>query len=133
MRPITSIVVHCSDSPDDMDIGADEIRRWHVEERRFTDIGYHFVLKRSGKVELGRHLATQGAHCHGHNKLSIGICWVGRDDCTGAQWRALVKLCRGLMGRYGLKPDQIHGHGELDPKKTCPRIPMDRLRKDLGA
>jgi hypothetical protein len=31
MREIKYLVVHCSDSPNDMDIGAEEIHKWHLE------------------------------------------------------------------------------------------------------
>jgi len=43
----THCVVHCADTPAEMDIGATEIRRWHTEERKWDDIGYHYVIRSS--------------------------------------------------------------------------------------
>ena len=38
MREINSIVFHVSETPENMDIGVEEIREWHLE-RGFDDIG----------------------------------------------------------------------------------------------
>ena len=42
------VVVHCADTPADMDVGAADIRRWHVDERGWDDVGYHWIIRRSG-------------------------------------------------------------------------------------
>lgn len=84
MREITLGVIHCADTPASMDIGAAEIDSWHVNERGWKAIGYHFVIRRDGTVERGRDLDgdndvldEQGAHVAGYNKGSLGICLVG--------------------------------------------------------
>lgn len=74
------IVIHCSATPPDMNIGADEIHRWHVKDRGWSDIGYHHVIRRNGVLEKGRSLTRSGAHAKGHNKDSVGICLVGGVD-----------------------------------------------------
>ena len=56
----THIVIHCADTYEDMDIGAEDIRKWHVEERGWSDIGYHKVIRRDGTVEDGRDLNVSG-------------------------------------------------------------------------
>ena len=48
------IVVHCSYTPEQMDIGAD-IDRWH-REKGWMMIGYHKVIRRDGTIEDGRPL-----------------------------------------------------------------------------
>jgi len=30
---ITKVIIHAADTPASMDIGAEEMRRWHVDER----------------------------------------------------------------------------------------------------
>lgn len=84
-RPHTDyIVVHCSATPPKMDIGAEEIREWHMEERAFMDIGYHAVIKRDGTIERGRPMWAVGAGASGHNRDSIHVCMVGGVDSKGA-------------------------------------------------
>lgn len=126
MRPINAIIIHAADTPPVMDIGAEEIRRWHVDGNGWADIGYHHVICRNGAVEEGRPIETPGAHVSGRNADSIGICLVGgrgengRPDCnfTAAQWSAL----EALVGYYSRRfPDAIvRGHRDYDDHKACP-------------
>lgn len=80
IRRITKHIVHCSDSPSG---DVKEIRRWH-KERGWDDVGYHFIVRRDGEIEVGRTLDVPGAHCAGHNADSVGTCLVGREVFTPA-------------------------------------------------
>ena len=81
MRQIDHIIVHCSYTPPSMDIGAETIREWHTlpkpKGRGWSDIGYHWVIRRNGTVEAGRSEERAGAHAKGYNQDSIGICLIG--------------------------------------------------------
>ncbi len=52
MRTINKLIVHCSDTPNDRFVSVDDIRKWHVEENGWSDIGYHYVIYRNGDVKL---------------------------------------------------------------------------------
>ena len=125
MRKINRIVVHCSATPPDMDIGVDEIREWHLA-RGWSDVGYHAVIRQNGRLEKGRNIGTPGAHARGYNKNSIGICLIGGVDCGGnpqknytdGQIRALRNLINLLLILF---PDaELCGHNDLTSKKACP-------------
>lgn len=131
MRKIKSIVLHVSDSPDDLDIGAKEIREWHID-RGWSDIGYHYVIRIDGTVEKGRDLDRPGAHAKGHNIDSIGICWVGRDKISNYAFASLTQLLLKLLDKHNLSCQNILGHYEINPKKTCPNIEMEELRNYIG-
>lgn len=127
MREIKAIVIHCAYTPPDMDVDAEEIRRWHVEERGWDDIGYHHVIKRDGTYEKGRPEETPGAHVYGHNQDTIGVCLAGgmdadrqNPDCnfTRQQWDKLEILVRSIRWQHGQIP--VHGHREYDSSKACP-------------
>lgn len=120
MRVLDTIIVHCADTPETMDIGVNEIRQWHVTDNGWTDIGYHYVIRRNGTVEEGRPLKVAGAHCYGHNSTSIGICLVGRDKFNPEQFKALYKLVTGLKKEF--KISVVKGHNEYDEHKTCPNF-----------
>jgi len=108
-----------------MDIGAAEIRRWH-REKGWVDIGYHYVIRRDGKLEPGRDEGMVGAHVKGHNEDSIGICLVGGIDDDGescnnftqSQHASLIWLIRKLLKTY--PGCDVLGHRDLDPHKDCP-------------
>lgn len=126
-RGITAIVIHCADTPAQMDIGANEIRQWHTDPpprgNGWRDIGYHYVIRRDGTLEFGRDESVPGAHVAGHNAHSIGICLVGGKDgadYTEAQWLCLASLVRDISGRY--PGARVIGHRDLDPGKACPQF-----------
>ena len=114
------IVIHCADTPADMDIGVETIRKWHVEERGWDDVGYHYIIKRDGKIEPGRDVKVQAAHARAVNGKSVGICLVGRgDNFTEDQFFALHNLINTLNSMYD--DLEIIGHSDVEPKKPhCP-------------
>lgn len=127
MRRIDAIIVHCSATPPEMDIGVNEIRKWHID-RGWSDIGYHWVIRRSGGVERGRPEKYAGAHVKGHNKNTLGICLVGgrdRFNFTKAQMDSLVSLLKSLRVTY---PDAaIRGHNDYTNKKLCPQFDVEEF------
>lgn len=127
-RKINLVVIHCSATPLGRDVSGDDIRRWHVDDRGFADIGYHFVVRLDGSVEAGRPLNRIGAHCRGHNAASIGVCYIGGLDSLGhpadtrteAQKSALIALLRAIRSRF--PSAAIRGHRDFAPK-ACPCFP----------
>ncbi|SCW77184.1 LysM domain-containing protein [Rhizobium mongolense subsp. loessense] len=132
------LVVHCSATQPKMDIGAKEIRQWH-REKGWIDIGYHFVIRRDGKVEIGRPENVVGAHVENHNSNSIGICLVGGVDAnlkpennfTPAQFAALALKLHELKQKY---PNvTVQGHRDFPGvKKDCPSFDTRKWIKDTG-
>ena len=130
MREIDTIILHCSDSPQGRGDNASTIDNWH-QERGFrtkgTDgliyhIGYHYVILEDGTVETGRPLGTVGAHCKGFNSKSIGICLIGIDSFTEAQYEALALLVKKLMIQFDISSKQVKGHYAYSDTKTCPNF-----------
>lgn len=124
-RRIDKIIIHCSATPEGKDYTVEQIRQWHLA-RKFSDIGYHYVIYRDGSVHLGRSENVVGAHTTGYNTHSIGICIIGgmtadntkpKDTRTEAQRVALIKLIRELKAKY--PSATIHGHNEF-ANKACP-------------
>jgi len=110
------IVVHHSASAD---VSAAEIHRWH-RARGWSGIGYHYVIRKNGNIELGRPVDTVGAHTSGYNSTSIGICLTGNfmeETPSAEQLRALVGLIRYLEQQYGQL--EINRHQDLSPT-ACP-------------
>lgn len=126
MRKITRIVVHCAASTPGMNTSAADIRRWHVDENGWRDIGYHYVITRDGTLETGRPLEQAGAHVAGFNADSIGICLSGglNDDhqpdanYTRHQFKTLENLLIHLSSKFPAA--DVCGHRDLDDGKSCP-------------
>lgn len=146
MRNITKLVIHCSATPPEMDVGAATIRAWHVDPpprgNGWADIGYHWVIKRDGTIEKGRPEEKQGAHTSagGGNVDSIGVCMVGgvkkvngklitENNFTEAQWGSLNWIIQDLCQRYP-KITSIKGHRDYDKGKDCPSFNVaDKLQE----
>lgn len=119
MSQIRYLVVHCADTPDDRNHTAEDIHRWHLE-RGWSGIGYHAVITRDGQIQTGRPDYWQGAHVNGHNAHSLGVCLIGRNKFTNAQFDALAYWISDKLAHY--PGAQVVGHCDLDPKKTCPNF-----------
>lgn len=131
MRTIKSIIIHCTASPDYLDIGASTIKKWHLE-RGWNDIGYHYVIRRNGEIEKGREDSVVGSHAKGANSNSIGVVWVGTNVPSPEQEKSLFSLIHFLMGKYNIKIENVLGHCEaVKTDKTCPNLNMNRVRAEL--
>lgn len=143
-RRIDLIVIHCSASPNNQRVTVADIDAWHwkrgfkrtMDWRRrqnmnLSSIGYHFVIYPFGTVATGRHLDEVGAHVAGNNTTSLGVCMIGTDQFSPAQWDALKGNISALAKMYPRA--RITGHRDLAPDrdndglvepwewlKTCP-------------
>ena len=124
-RAIDKIIVHCTATPEGQEVSVSTIRKWHIA-RKFTDIGYHYVVYLDGSVHAGRPESVMGAHCTGHNSHSIGVCYVGgyakdgktiKDTRTPAQKSAMLNLLKALKTKY--PKARIHSHKDF-ANKACP-------------
>ncbi len=137
------VVIHCSATPPDLDIGRDEIDVWH-RARGWNGVGYHFVIRRDGELEYGRQPTKKGAHAGAaYNNRSLGLCMIGgvnadgkpESNFTAAQWSTLLGMIDALKLVW---PDaKVIGHNEVSAK-ACPSFdvqawlstpPMLSLRK----
>lgn len=133
------IVWHCSATPPSMDgVGVADIDKWH-KKRGWQGIGYHFVIKRNGKIEVGEHPYNRGAHVKGSNFNSVGVCLIGGVDeggdpesnFTNEQQDSAFTLAKVLesmfpraehRGHRDFSPD-LDGDGEIEKwewMKACP-------------
>ena len=125
---LEEIIVHCSATKAKSDIGAREIREWHMRDNNWSDIGYHFVIRRDGTLEIGRPISYVGSHAFGHNRQSIGICLVGGVDenlkpesnFTFRQFSCLHQTVNNLIITYPSITKAL-GHKDLPGvRKECP-------------
>lgn len=107
LADVRHLIVHCSATAPTLDIGVQEIDLQHRQRGSFM-VGYHFIIRRNGKMETGRDVTQPGAHAPRYNQCSIGICLVGgsnsRDEVennfTSAQLSTLYHLLTDLRVKY---------------------------------
>jgi N-acetyl-anhydromuramyl-L-alanine amidase AmpD len=160
-RTINAIVIHCAATPNGKAFYAKDLDAMHKQRgfmrnsqalRNFnptlTSIGYHFIIDIDGTIETGRGIEEIGAHVQGSNAKSIGICMVGTDQFSQAQWESLraclINTASKILSRTIMTADSmikslqdagisIKGHRDYSPDlngngiiernewiKTCP-------------
>jgi hypothetical protein len=126
------IIIHCAATPD-YEItspyfdrfGAGDIDVWH-RQQGWSQIGYNFVIRRTGVIEAGRSLDIAGAHTLGYNN-NPGVCYIGTKNPTEMQLQSLANLCYALLVRFGLKKDKILPHNYFNSGKICPGFDLNRF------
>jgi len=101
------------------------VEKWHVKNKGWLAIGYHFFIEKNGKVYQGRPIKMNGAHTVGQNKTSIGVCLAGNFDSKRPSEAQNASL-RALIKKLDLP---LHYHREY-ANKTCPgKNILDEMKK----
>ena len=118
------IVHHSATSRDTTTFEA--IKKWHIENNKWDNIGYHWVIEGDGSVHEGMPEEMVGYHCRadGMNLKSIGICLTGNfmtDSLSSKQLLSLRGKLDELRSRYALPRERVIGHREVSGAATsCP-------------
>ena len=134
-RPLSEVVIHATETPTDKDIGAIEIN--NIQSQLGHDgIGYHYVIRRDGRLQRGRPPDRVGDHtsANGHDKFSLGIVLVGginvatgdvdalgnrsSSSFTREQYTTLERFLQAFYSRY--PGANVFGHNDLDAEEEDP-------------
>lgn len=119
------IILHHADAKS---CSAEDIHRWHLSNG-WSGAGYHFLVRKDGKVYRLRPEEKVGAHAYGSNNNSLGICFEGNymeEDMQTEQVKAGKELVAYLKKKYGISTVQKH----KDVCSTnCPgdKFPFDEI------
>ena len=119
-RLVDRVFLHCSASDVASHDNIATIRDWHVNGNGWRDVGYHYFIRKSGKLEEGRPIGDTPAAQKNHNSGTIAICLHGLDEdkFTDAQFDKLKELCLEINNAYDGELT-FHGHNEV-ANKACP-------------
>lgn len=129
MLPISRITIHhdgmdsfTSTSQADAARRLEMIRTAHTRQRKFADIGYHYVVDPGGRVWEARSVRYQGAHVQDNNEGNLGVMCLGNFDQhrpSSAQISALDRFVASQMKRYNVAINRVYTHQEINPT-ACP-------------
>lgn len=122
---INEIILHHADAKE---CSADDIHSWHIQ-RGWSGFGYHFFVRKDGKIYRGRPENTVGAHASGHNLNTIGVCFEGdfeNEYMTDIQIKAGQELVKYLKDKYNISI--VKGHRDY-MATDCPgkNFPFDEI------
>ena len=101
------IILHHADAKN---CSAEDIHRWHLNNG-WSGAGYHFLVRKDGKVYRLRPEDKVGAHAYGSNYNSLGVCFEGNfmeEDMPEAQKEAGKELVAYLKNKYNITTVQAH-------------------------
>ncbi len=113
------------------DLTAEAIHRVHLD-KKWSGIGYQYVVELDGDIHRGRPEGKVGAHCNEHNDESIGVCFSGnyetRKTMPAKQLAAGRELLADLRRRY--PKAKVRRHKDFNPT-ACPGryFPLNELLK----
>ena len=122
-RAVHSVFLHCSASDHAHHDNVETLRQWHVVDRGWSDIGYHFLINFDGELHNCRPLSMTPAAQKGRNTGSIAICLSGGQNgkanaFTAKQEDTLLRLCTAINKAYAGRVT-FHGHHQV-ANKACP-------------
>jgi len=115
---------------------------YHVLTKKWSCMGYTYVIKTNGVIQIAADLNVRTPHVGNHNSRSLGICIVGDlrySQPTAAQYKSLYGLIAVLIAYKGLpkitSAINFWGHQEYSGYnwKQCPALDMDSLRGHIAA
>lgn len=101
------IILHHADAKN---CYAEDIHRWHLNNG-WSGAGYHFLVRKDGKIYRLRPENKVGAHAYGANYNSLGICFEGdymQEDMSTEQIKAGQELVAYLKNKYNITTVQAH-------------------------
>jgi len=145
MRIPKYVVIHCSATKLSQDVSIERIKGWHLT-RGWSDVGYHYYIRKDGTLELGRDRDNDGdvweeigAHVRNFNSKSIGICYEGGisesgeplDTRTKPQIMVMAALLKLISSQF--KGVKIKGHRDFpNVAKSCPCFDVSRFCELIG-
>lgn len=132
---ITHLTIHHTVSPPDRPI--EQIAAYHVDNRNWPGIGYHFVITDKGEIFMTNYLTTKSYHAGtdapgDENLYSVGIALQGNfmdAPPPQAQLKAAHALVLHLKSILGLDL-RVVGHKEMPGAETaCPGATWDNYRE----
>lgn len=129
---ITMGVVHYSDAtppgddspatdPNEHEAAAQvrAIQKFHMGERDWCDIAYHWLIAPDGTVFTGRPIGQVGAHAAGVNTESVGYCLLTDDRITRQQATALIERIHADRAPLGIPYARVVSHRDVG-STHCP-------------
>uniref|UniRef100_A0A023GMN1 Peptidoglycan-recognition protein n=2 Tax=Amblyomma TaxID=6942 RepID=A0A023GMN1_AMBTT len=98
-------------------------QNYHMNNNRWPDIGYSFLIGGDGRVYEGRGFGIEGAHTIGYNKNAIAISFIGdfsRQRPNAKMLAAAKKLIAcGVKKGHIKRGYKLHGHRDANCT-SCP-------------
>jgi len=138
-REYTEVVVYHTSTDYRQNFTRDELLNWYSLEYGLSDVNYHFLLLRDGRIQINKSINEETDHTFVKNHIphSISIAFVGGlndgvqdiDTSSGAQWRTFRKF---MTCFYSVLPGgQAFGHSDINLDAVDPGFDVVRYVENI--
>ncbi|MFW5878209.1 MAG: carboxypeptidase regulatory-like domain-containing protein [Myxococcota bacterium] len=136
----TRITVHHTATPSDdrssMPARMRQMQSYHMDNRGYCDIGYHFLIGQDGKVYQGREESLLGGHVKSNNSRNAGVSFIGTYTSappSQAMMSAGARVLSAISCHYdiALSSETVKGHRDYAPGNECPGSALYPRLSDL--
>jgi N-acetylmuramoyl-L-alanine amidase len=131
--PVHHVFIHHTAAPDQCHDNITctrdlhSIQNFHIDSRKWGDIGYNFVLGGDGRIYEGRGWSEIGAHTYHMNNMSVALCLIGNFEHV-APPQLMLDLAQkwiecGVEKGIIAKDYELHGHRD----QNCTACPGQQL------
>lgn len=138
------LVIHCTATPTGRAVSSDDIRKWHIEERGWSRVGYSDMIHLNGWIEnlqeydhnnqVDSWEITNGAR--GYNLISRHLVYVGgiangkpADTRLQEQFDAMEAYVKYTA--WSNPKIKVAGHNQLSDK-ACPSFDVPKFCRMIG-
>lgn len=142
MGKLTHLMIHCSDTPEGMDVTREHIEHWHLVERGWSRVGYSDLIRIDGSVERliayddddvveGWEISNGAKGWNGHTRH---ICYAGGkgnvDTRSAKQQTAMLEI---ILEHIKMVPGiKVIGHNQVNAHKYCPSFEVPSWCLNMG-
>ena len=146
VKDIKYLIIHQTDSEDKGKFHVYDTARYHVDNRGWAGIGYHYFIIKDGSIFQTQPDYIISNHASSYNATSLGIVITGdhrlptsKDYTCGdnegmlgkTQYKSLVWTLAKLQTKYNIPFENILAHGQTGSSKSCPNLNMEQLKEDV--
>ncbi len=136
---ITSIVIHHTQSPNEspaMEFARLRgVQRYHIQDKEWGDIAYHFLIGASGRIYQGRDWNFQGDSGTQYDLNGrLLICVLGdftRRMPEDPAMAALIRIVKAKLKEHDLKPEDVLTH-RMVAATDCPGDTLQKWFDEKG-
>ncbi|XP_022914149.2 peptidoglycan recognition protein 3-like isoform X5 [Onthophagus taurus] len=135
--PVPYVIIHhtaterCFDK-DTCYLQAISIQDYHMDNRKWADIAYSFMIGGDGNVYDARGWDNMGAHTLGYNNVSIGIAFIGTFTKIFPEPFQLIQahllIAEGVQKRYIDKDYKLVGMNQVRPFESPGQLLIQEIK-----
>ncbi len=100
-----------------------KVQRWSMDDRKWPDIPYHFLIDHRGTIYVGRPITAPGDTNTQYDPTGHALIAVlgdyDRQKPNAGQLKAVCDVMAWIAAEYSIPPSEIAGHRDFIPANAA--------------